>query len=66
MEKLKSNRGRPTKTIQSIQINLSIPEDLYAQVKLHLWSEVEGKVPHGAQSEFVTQLIREFFDGKRQ
>ena len=57
-------RGRPTKTIRSIQLNVSLPEDLAAKVKLHLWSELEGKIPHGVQSAFFEQLVREYFDGK--
>jgi hypothetical protein len=58
-------RGRPTKTLKSIQINVSLPEDLAAKVKLHLFSEVEGKVPHGAMQEFFSKLVREFFEGVR-
>jgi len=56
----KSNRGRPTKTIRSVQINISLPEDLVARMKLHLWSEAEGKVPHGVQSAFIEQAVREY------
>ena len=55
-------RGRPAKTIPSTPINLSIPQDLYARLKLHLWSDVEGRVPHGKQSEFFEQLLRDYFN----
>lgn len=54
-------RGRPQKTVKSIQMNISLPEDLAARIKLHLWSDVEGKIPHGVQSAFFEKLLREFF-----
>jgi len=56
----KSNRGRPTKTIRSVQINISLPEDVVARMKLHLWSEAEGKVPHGKQSELIEAAVRKY------
>jgi len=57
---VKTNRGRPTKTIRSVQINISLPEDLVARMKLHLWSEAEGKVPHGKQSELIEAAVRKY------
>ena len=55
---------RPKNTIRRIQINAMIPEDLVAQMKLQLFSEVEGRVPHGAQSDFISQLIAAHFSQK--
>lgn len=52
-----STRGRPSKTIKSVQMNISLPEDLATRVKLHLHSEVEGKIPHGKQMEFFIELV---------
>ena len=60
MTECKSARGRPTKTIRSVQINISLPEDLVARMKLHLWSEAEGKVPHGKQSELIEVAVRKY------
>lgn len=57
-------RGRPMSTIRSVQTNVSLPEDLAARVKLHLWSDLEGKVPHGSQAAFFEQLVRDFFNEK--
>ena len=57
-----SSRGRPAKTLKSVQMNISLPEDLAARVKLHLFSEVEGKIPHGRQQEFFSKIVRHFFD----
>ena len=57
----KSNRGRPSKTTRSIQVNCSLPEDIVTRMKLHLWSDAEGKVPHGSQSGLIEQALREYF-----
>ena len=54
--------ARPRKTIRTVFKNIGIPEDLAARVELHLYSEVEGKIPLGAQQEFFTKLLRDFFD----
>lgn len=54
-------RGRPSKTLKGVQMNISLPEDLALKVKLHLFSEVEGKIPHGRQQEFFSNLVRDFF-----
>jgi len=52
---------RPLKTVRTVYFHIGIPEDLAAQVKLHLFSEVEGKIPLGAQQEFFVSLLREYF-----
>lgn len=62
MTQEKSSRGRPAKTLKGIQTNVSLPEDLALRVKLHLFSEVEGKIPHGRQQEFFSKLVRHFFE----
>jgi hypothetical protein len=56
-----SNRGRPSKTVKSVQMNVALPEDLATKVKLHLFSEVEGKIPHGKQAEFFTAAVSHYF-----
>lgn len=56
-----SNRGRPYKPLRSVQMNVSLPEDLASKVKLHLFSEVEGKIPHGKQAEFFTAAVQWYF-----
>jgi len=35
---------------------------LNERLEKHLFSEVEERIPHGAKSEFVEKLIREYFD----
>lgn len=56
--------GRPKKPIKSVEKNISIPEDVCARVDLMLYSELEGRVPHGAWSRYITGLIRKDLNGK--
>lgn len=52
---------RPLKKLRPVQMNLSLDEDVVARMKLELWSEVEGRVPHGAQSKLINTLLRKHF-----
>ena len=52
---------RPKKVIRTVFKNIGIPEDLNARMELELYSEVEGKIPFGAQQEFFSRLMREHF-----
>jgi hypothetical protein len=54
--------ARPKKLIRTVYKNIAIPEDLAAKMELELYSEVEGKIPFGAQQEFFTGLLREYFN----
>jgi len=58
--------ARPRKTIRTVYTNIGIPEDLAARVQLELYSELEGKIPFGAQQEFYTKLLREYFERKER
>lgn len=49
--------GRPKKAIRPVEKSISIPEDITMQVDLRLFSLLEGRVPHGAWSRYVTGLI---------
>ena len=51
--------GRPKKVDKPIYKNISFPESICAQVDLKLYSELEGRVPHGAWSKYLTRLVRE-------
>lgn len=55
--------ARPKKTVRTVFKNIALPEDLANKVDLYLWSELEGKIPFGAQQEFFTRLVTEFFQG---
>ena len=53
--------SRPKKTIRTVYKNIGLPEDLVARIELELYSEVEGRIPFGAQQAFFTNLLTEHF-----
>lgn len=52
--------GRHKKVDSSIPKHYQIPTTLAAQVDLLLFSPLEGKIPHGAQSDLVVRLLRDW------
>jgi len=50
--------------IRPVSIHTSIPEDVWTRMTLHLFSEVEGRVPKGAYRDFIVGLIRDYFKDK--
>ena len=44
--------------------NLQLPSDIVARVDLLLYSELEGRVPHGAWAKLVTELLRNHLDNQ--
>ena len=50
--------GKPPHVIRPIKLKTSLPEDLKATVDLLLYSELEGKVPYAAWSNYLVGLIR--------
>ena len=40
------------------QVKLSIPTELHTDVVRHLYSSVEWRVPYGAWSRLITNLLR--------
>ena len=50
--------------IPPVGLNTKLPADVHAQLTLHLFSDVEGRVPHGAYQEFLVARIKEFFATK--
>lgn len=54
-------RGRRPNAIPTEALNLRLPLDIKAKIDLHLFSEVEGRVPKGAYAKFFEGLAREFF-----
>ncbi len=47
---------------RTVKLTISLDEGLYAKLALHLWSEVEGRVPVGAWKAFFEARMREFFE----
>jgi len=54
---------RPKKVIRPVEKSISIPQDLCARIDLLLYSELEGRVPHGAWSRYIQELIRKDLAG---
>ena len=54
--------GKPSNIIRPIALRTTFPEDVRAKLDLHLWSELEGRVPQGAYQRFLIARIREFFE----
>jgi len=57
-----SRRPNP---IPSIMLNVALPADIHTQLTLHLFSELEGRVPLGAYQRFLVERIREYFAHRR-
>ena len=50
--------------IPSQPLNVALPLPLYTQLGAHLFSELEQRVPHGAFSRFMIDLLRGYFSHK--
>lgn len=55
---------RPPRLMRPVRKNIALPEDIAARVELELYSDIEGRVPHGAWSKFLTELVREHYRRK--
>lgn len=53
--------ARPLKTLRPIPMNISLEEDVSVRLKLELFSVVESRIPHGACSKLINQLLRDHF-----
>lgn len=56
--------GRPPKVFPSHSIHLKIPEDLYARLRLSLFSESDQWTPRGRIQDFFIQRMNEYFTGR--
>ena len=52
---------KPKNLIPSQQLNVALPLPLYTKLGAYLYSELEQRVPHGAYSRFLANLLRGFF-----
>lgn len=55
--------GKRKNVDKPVEKNLSLPTSIVARVDLLLYSELEGRVPHGAWAKLVTRLLTEWADG---
>lgn len=51
---------RPKNIIRPVNLKTSLPEDLRTWLDIHLWSETELRVPHGAYQRLIVHLLREY------
>jgi len=49
---------RPLKLDRPKRIEIYLPQSIYSALQEELFSELEGKVPHGRASEVVTTLVK--------
>lgn len=56
---------RPRSPVRPISVTTTVPEDLLTRLQLHLFSDLEGRVPYGAMTKFFAARIREYLDGGR-
>lgn len=56
--------SRRPNAIPSVMLNVALPLDVHTQMNLHLYSDLEGRVPQGAYQRFLVELIRERLTGK--
>lgn len=54
--------GRRPNILRTVSIHTFISEDLRAKLDLHLYSDLEGRVPNGAYRRFLEDRIKEFFE----
>lgn len=53
--------ARPKNTIRPVMRNISIDQDVNDTMELELFSELLGRVPHGATSKLINKLLRAHF-----
>ncbi len=56
--------GRRASLVPLIDFKCQMPEDLHTRLTLHLFSDLEQRVPYGAWTRFFTGLVREFFSSR--
>ena len=55
--------GRRPNLIPSIALNVALPLDVHTLLSAHLYSDLEGRVPHASYQRFLVELIRERLTG---
>lgn len=58
--------ARPASINKPIEKKLSLDAELVAKVELALFSDLEGRVPYGAWSGLIEQLLREYFSRRER
>ncbi len=53
--------SRPKGITRRMSKNISLPEDIVTRMELELYSEVDNRIPIGAQSQLIEKLLREHY-----
>lgn len=53
--------ARRPNIIPGVKLTLVLPLDVLSRLNAHLYSSVEGRIPHGAYQRFFVERINEFF-----
>ncbi len=56
--------AREKQTIKTRSKNIHLPEDLIVRIELELYSDLEGRIPQGAQQQFFIRLLQDYFKQK--
>lgn len=49
--------ARPKRAIPNIEVKIPLPPDTLTRMDLKLYSEIEQRIPYGARSRYLTNLI---------
>ncbi len=47
-----------------VRLEITLPESVSAAVELELFSDIEGRVPYGARSKLIEQLLRQWLTSR--
>lgn len=53
---------KPKSAIEKVKMTLWLPLEVRAALDLHLVSDLEGRVPHGAYIEFFSARTKEYLE----
>ena len=56
--------SRPRNAISAVVLNVALPALEHAKMTLHLYSDLEQRIPHGAFSRFLAERLREYFNSE--
>lgn len=48
-----------------VRLEITLPESVSAAVELELFSDIEGRVPYGARSKLIEQLLRDWLAARK-
>lgn len=55
---------RPRKLDRPHRLEVQLPNSIYSKLTLELYSDLEGRVPHGAYSEVINGLVTDWLKSR--